>query len=76
MQIVKIVKIWLNPLSVSLNIVNFRTEISSFREIVTEDQNINGVDFQKFGNSKDLKWEKMKSKRFCFTFLKHFLREN
>ena len=61
-------KSWFYQLSVSLNIVNFRTEISSFREIVTEDQNINGVDFQKFGNSKDLKWKKMKSKRFYLHF--------
>ena len=60
-------KSWLYPLFVSLNIVNFRTEISSFREIVTEDQNINGVDFRKTGNSKDLKWKKIKSKRFYLT---------
>ena len=45
-------------LSVSLNIVNFRTEISSFREILTEDQNINGVYFRKTGNLKDLNCEK------------------
>ena len=68
MQIVKFQKSWLNQLFVSLNIVNFRTEISSFREIVTEDQNINGVDFRKTGNSKDLKWKKIKSKRSYLTF--------
>ena len=47
-------KSWFYQLSVSLNIVNFRTEISSFREILTEDQNINGVYFRKTGNLKDL----------------------
>ena len=46
-------KSWFYQLSVSLNIVNFRTEISSFREILTEDQNINGVYFRKTGNLKD-----------------------
>ena len=51
-------KSWFYQLSVSLNIVNFRTEISSFREILTEDQNINGVYFRKTGNLKDLNCEK------------------
>ena len=41
--------------AVSLNIEKFRTEISSFVEILTEDQNISGASFHKIGNSKTVK---------------------